>query len=286
MKHFLLLLLFIVSSFSSVARLYVVGNGVGMTWDMVSPQTVEAVGGFYTFDVIEGSRFMVSTGAGGEVFFEANGYGALIDAADVGNILPLERMHRPTVLPWQGNWSVSISSDLKTLKVTTDTPQPETFARLYIRGDMNDWAVDPAWELVTADGSTYWFDTVGSTAIKAGCEFKIGDEGWRDYILGPENSATVVADGKPYRWVEYGLDAKVASDYRGTVRVELDPSDTHSATVTFFPSYVSHPASMEEIRVETPAVYHDLKGIPVENPRPGHVYIVRQGVTTTKILLR
>lgn len=75
------------------------------------------------------------------------------------------------IVPWKGEWTLSIDNKVNELTLSTTTPNPGSF-EFYIRGDMNNWTVSDDWKFELVEGYQYILRNV---TIKAGQYFKIAD---------------------------------------------------------------------------------------------------------------
>lgn len=259
--------------------LYVCGAGQGLAWDPSAPLEVALAGDAYTFDVDDLVQFKISTAMGTWNDFNA----AAVCCADMTK----DMLGQPQALsagdgnigtPWMGNYHIVVASDLSTITMTTTTPEPAGATPVYLRGDMNGWAVSEEWQMKSTDGVTYTFVCEGATAIEAGTKFKIADAGWGNINYGCGGPIEV---GNAMTW-NYNAENSVATDgFTGTITFEL-LGLKQPAAVTF----TAGGSSVKGIEVaEGEAEYFNMQGVRVANPENG-LYIVRKAGKVTKEFVR
>ncbi|MCH5232042.1 MAG: hypothetical protein J1E78_00280 [Muribaculaceae bacterium] len=94
-------------------------------------------------------------------------------------------------------------------------------ANLYLRGDMNGWGADPAYQFTTGTEENSWKSDV--ITIEAGQGFKIADSNWGSVNLGSQDANTVVP-GTPFALNNDGGSGNlfVTSDFTGVAYLYLD----------------------------------------------------------------
>lgn len=273
------------ASFSANATIYLCGAGEGLGWDPATPMTVEAANGAYTLDIDNLNEFKISTAMGDWDTFNAAAIGVVsITKADLGKALPLVDWGENTSMPWKGDYHIVIPEDLSTITLTTDTPEPTGFHKLYFRGDMNNWGnggaadLDP-WELTTTDGVNYKFTCAEGQSIPADTAFKIADADWSNgwnYTIGE----AVLLD-EEMTWGSGNDNATLDEEWSGAVTfVRISASE---AAVTF---HTEKSAGVSGVEVEETVapVYYNLQGVKVANPEKG-LYIMVKGAKASKVAL-
>ncbi len=295
------------ASSASAQSLYFKGSGEGLSWDVANDLEVTLQDGKYTVTINNLTSFKVSavssaatvttedgnTLEGWDAFnskaLYAPGCGS---TANLGTPLATEFNSGPNNnVPFIGDYTIVVSEDLSTMTLTTTTPIPTDFTKVYLRGDMNNWLNDASeetlamWQMTTDDGVKYWFECTDETMIPAGTGFKIADINWAtiNYGLGDE----VFAFEDPFLWIYNSDNSIMAEDYTGTILLNLIGGVGEPAEVTVFPG--TNPdgpfSSIEDITVDAnaPVEYFNIHGVRVANPENG-IYIVRQGAKVSKIV--
>lgn len=124
---------------SANAQIYILGSGVGLDWTPETPMEVALTDGNYTFAVENLNQFKVSTTKG--TSWDDYNVGALtceLTEENLGTPVELVAGDANIGTPWVGNYTITVSGDLKTLTATTTTPKPEGFTKIYLRGGMNE----------------------------------------------------------------------------------------------------------------------------------------------------
>ena len=118
------------------AAIYVVGDGEGLNWDLPGMKVEEDENGNYTFTVNNLSKFKFSKNNSDDW----NGTGKFNDGAyktvkafsdavssDEGETLDLENNGDDQLVPWTGEYTITISGDFKTMTAMTKTPRPAPY---------------------------------------------------------------------------------------------------------------------------------------------------------------
>lgn len=177
---------------SWAGTLYVCGDGTGLGWTPTSPKEIVSDTEQYEFTIANLTSFKMSTAKGDWNTFNggAIGYSGTIEA---DKTLKIVSWGENQMAPWTGDWTINVDLAAKTMIMTTTTPKPTGYTKLYIRGGMNGWGATAAWELQTEDGVVYTLDNVD---ITAGQTFKVADANW-----GADNYGSVknMETGKAYK---------------------------------------------------------------------------------------
>lgn len=276
------------------AQLYFVGAGEGLAWTPETPMTVELKDGAYTTTINNLTQFKVSTVMGDWDTFNGGALTASLTEESVGNAVELTLGTQDIMVPWKGDWTITVPADLSTITVTTTTPKPTGNAVIYLRGGMNEWGTSEAWQMETADGKTYWFDCQGETMIPAGVEFKIADADWGaiNYTAGseimPGESET---EPEFAEWVyNNSVNTTLADDYTGTIMAvlpEVLANKDYPLMVAFFPVIKEHTTGVADVVVDNNVapVYYNLQGVRVAQPENG-LFIVVRGNKVAKELVK
>lgn len=223
--------------------LYIVGNASNLTWEITEPAKFTYQDGLYTFDVTDGTIIKISTAAGDWDAFNESALTCDTDGKTDSRVqLPLTRGDANIILPWQGNWHLEVPSDLSTITMTTETPRPEGYAKVYLRGDMNNWEAVPEWEMTTKDGVTYTFTCKEGQEITANDTFKVADQNWViNYGTDDIVSLDVTTPLEGNSMSNMALD----EDWNGTCTFILNADKT--ATILFTNGQVNPPVTPNPI---------------------------------------
>lgn len=99
----------------------------------------------------------------------------------------------------------------------SDTPgQPSS---IYLRGGMNGWGADAAWEFQTTDVKGVW--ECPNVTIGAGTEFKVADANWGDINLGAPagDGKNVIKAGAKYQLELGGGNIKIDEAFKGSAKL-------------------------------------------------------------------
>lgn len=308
-KLYTLAALALLGASASAQTLYVKGEGqikgtdTYLSWDLGVDYALEQVNGEYTLELLNTSAIKISTVKSENVekgwdLYNEGAYQPVNKGTYsedcLGNPVPLEIGGDNIAMPWGGDYKIVIAGDLSTVTLTTDTPKPEGFTKIYLRGEMNGWGVEDTWEMTTEDGVLYWFDCTGETVIPNGTQWKIADKDWgkMNFSAGAE----IIPIDEYILWNYNGDNGVMAAEddvYEGTILLNLYYGPGSSNPVIVFPEIVEHvapeyeDAGVESVVVDSnaPAVYYNLQGVKVVNPANG-LYIVRQGNKASKVLVK
>lgn len=182
-------LLFAVSSWAGT--LYVTGGATGLNyWSPDNPTVITSETNQYEFTYKDFVSFKMSTAKGDWDTFNGSALGTGSEL-EANKTIKLEPWGEDLQLPWVGEWTVKVDLDAMTMVLTTTTPKPVGYKKLYLRGDMNNWGTTT--ELATADGVVYTLDNVD---IAKGQGFKIADANWGSDNYGSQANMEVNKDYK------------------------------------------------------------------------------------------
>lgn len=149
--------------------------------------------------------------------FELNTAYALVDNA--GNLsMPEDFTGWSYLTKTDGEWAVIMTPFM-----------PATAGEesgIFIRGDVNGWADDSAWEFQSTDLANVW--TIENVTLPAG-NFKVADTGWGPINMGATNDLQLVPDA-PYALFNDGGSGNIYldADFTGTIRlVYIDKVDKY-----------------------------------------------------------
>ncbi|MDE6010667.1 MAG: hypothetical protein K2F87_04365 [Muribaculaceae bacterium] len=269
-------------------------GGLPENWAPKNPAEFQVVDGNFQLTVNGLQQFKVSTVKAAEdaedAWAEFNG-GALTCeyGEEAGVTVDLVEGDANIICPWEGDWTVVVSGDLKTITMTTDTPKPAGGVKLYFRGDMNGWGADEAWMFEQVSDNVYKFTCADDQKVAPGDGFKVADSSWGKYNYG---------GGMVYVDVDMTLDyngenMKVDEEWNGVAWINLAvPNEETGVDEVWFvmsndKEYVPEFAttSVKNVAVEdAPAVYYNLQGVRVANPVNG-IYVKVVGKTASKVLV-
>ena len=274
------------AAFSMNAQVYLCGNWDNdLGWDPANPKELTKNDDGNWEITLHMQSFKISTAKGDWDTFNA---GALstnegtITEEMVGKPQDLEAWGENTNLPWEGDWTITVSADYKTLTCTTTTEKPVGFPDVSVVGAMTDnWAFLPDWMMSTEDGITYTFTCSGATIVPKENEFKISTSNWTGINYSTEGEA--IADGDVnYGKYNAGGNMYFVEDFEGEIKLVLVNGQMKEAEIYFTPN-----AGVDAVAVENNAAveYFNLQGVRVANPENG-LYIRRQGATVSKVLVK
>lgn len=295
---------------ADVMSLYIAGaqgteiNGSALgNWDIVNTLKVDLNRGKFVmniknFSTIAISDKKLSTASWGDW---STGLWSYTDAvnlseADLGKALPLSGPGAGNLsAPWEADeWTIEISSDLKTITFNTTTPKPKDTVHLLGDGKIG-WSVSDRYKFENESGTNvYWLDIFEADKISGpiGNINIIRNNSWETWWGAP--TKPLALDGSSQEWLWKGNASgehsiPEGSSYWGTIRFEM-PENGQPAAVTMYTKLVPHtsvPTGVGEISkdedVET--MYYNMQGIRIDTPERGNVYIVRQGSNVKKVLM-
>ena len=290
MKKLYTVLAAAVVAFSASADLYLVGDGEGLGWEPSTPFVVTpGADNGYNFTIKSVGSLKISTAFGSWEDFNAGALRADVNGSNLGEALDLVAGDANILLPWKGDYTFVVNSELNKITITTTTPRPEGYTKIYLRGEMNNWGNDAEslakYELQTEDGVTYWINCTGETQIPANTTFKVADANWGSINYGAGTGNMIVADEFPVYW-NYNADGgMIEEDYVGTISIVLPETPMAPLEVTIYPGINSEFGAVNNVEIENnaPAEYFNLQGIRVSNPSKG-LYIVRRGNEVSKVI--
>lgn len=298
---------------SPCTKLYVAGsnettvNGVKLgNWNIVSPLEVELVEDKFTFECVNLTNLDISLRRAksqdqdGWDLWKINRIcpAEAITDSNIGKAIALkgpgegEEAAGTTTVPYTGNWVITIDKDLKTITVT----EKDAVYHLYHDGNWDNFVQDK-WRFEKEENldNVYWLDVTSLPSTSNMNIMKDGD--WNHWWMSPVRPVDL--NGGEMTWV-YKLDknpeGKCIPDgetYSGSIRIEV-PKVAGSNSVLkarFFPSFIEHnsegmPTGVADVLLDENAdvEYYNLQGIRIANPVHGNFYIVRQGLTSKKIV--
>lgn len=287
------------------APLYITGQsaaaedgGFAKMWDVTAEGAtpMKYADGVYSVHVNGLSSFTISTVANGS-WDDWKAAAFTCKYGDVpGKAVELVSGGDNILCPWLGEYDVVVSGDLKTITLTTNTPQPPL--EVFLRGDMNNWLNDGATD--TEEGKKWMFSTTDNKifklvlgegmAIMPGETFKIADAGWAKFNYG--------SDGETLAY-----DVEIPVFFNATENLSFAEADGEFTGVCYFQNadeangiepmvYFSNDKDAEcpfenqggvagvVVDSNSAAQYFNLQGVRVANPENGIFIVVKDGKAT------
>lgn len=240
--------------------IYVVGDGNGLGWNLpgtkyvcsddVATFTIDNLSGFKVAPIETTVWDEFNT----EALFTTSNFNTGVLEAD-GQTLPMSAIgkdaagSRNQLVPWTGNYTITINLKEMTMTAFTETPEPTEMPDVYLRGGMNSWNAQDAWKLTyNEETGEYTFNCEGETVINAGQAFKFADSGYSVVNYGYNDGAITPSD------------AQVSLAYNGG---DITLSESFQGTITF--------KITDKYNKEAYAVFASTA---VVNPEPEHIYII------------
>lgn len=172
-KLYALLGALMIAMSSWAGTLYVTGSATGLAnWDPSNPTVITSDNNQYEFSFKNFVAFKMSKASGDWDTFNNSAIGCSTPL-EADKTLKIESWGENQEFPWVGDWTVKVDLDAMTMVVSTTTPKPVGYTKLYLRGVMNNWGTTD--ELETTDGIVY---TLNGLNISKGQGFKIADANW------------------------------------------------------------------------------------------------------------
>lgn len=273
---------------ANAQALYITGAGdfTNGTWNPAGADQFETVDGNFQIKINNLTQFKISTVLPGED--AADAWVPFNEAAltcvygeEPGKAVALEAGDANIVCPWKGDYTITVAGDLSTITLTTDTKKPEGDTPIYVRGDMNEWGADEAWQL-TKDGNVYKLELGADQKIAAGEAFKIADADWNSINVGGDGE-TIMLDTETEVY-NGGNPANMTleADFEGTIYLTLDYEGAayiyFATTNEDLPEWAAGGSGVEFVEAsDAPAQYFTLQGVRVANPENGLYIVVKNG---------
>lgn len=214
------------------ATLYATGDGefTNGTWNPAEPDVFTYADGKYTLTVNNLTQIKIST-TKGDPENDLNAW----DLFNEG-VLGCEYGDTPGVAvnlvagydanikaPWKGDYTITVSGDLSTITLSTETPKPVGPVTIYLRGEMNSYGVDEAWAMEeVTEGQVWKFVCAEGQNILEGEKFKLADADWNEYNVGGNgNPITLDKLTEVYNGGNTA-DITLSSDWNGVCWFNLD----------------------------------------------------------------
>lgn len=270
---------------------------VGLTgWDFANPDEFTYADGKYTYLYNGSGKFKISTVKGADwVAFNTG----VIGVAEDNTTYTLTAGQEETLvagkigdfqLPGKGEWTITVSGDLKTLVLTGKAEEVFAPEKVYVRGTMNGWGLDEAWTLkLDTDnrGANNEYIYKGQFDTLHG-EFKIADENWGDINYGRRdynNPGVTHNDSEEHSVYEmwHNCDGFTADNLKNVgMEFHWNPDKTNTSYLRLYStSGVDSIVAAEE----NDAVYYNLNGVKVDNMTPG-VYVKVAAGKASKVVVK
>lgn len=242
--------------------LYITGPGSELgDWDPANPAQFEFVDGEYVITLNEVSEFKISTVKGGWPDFNSGNLTATGVKHDTTVPLTVNKDAANIVLPWAGNWTLTVSADFTTLTAYSHTV-PSFPAELYMVGHDNAW--DPAKpQVITGEYGVYTLKNFNfaNNTIK----FSKAKGGWDTF-----NNAGINVNGT----VQLNQEVSITYGYSGDIKLPAAgyydvTIDLVSMTVLFEGSYAANIYALGNV---TPTAWTTNVGAPLDHVGDG-VYV-------------
>ena len=242
--------------------LYITGPGSELgDWDPANPAQFEFVDGEYVITLNEVSEFKISTVKGGWTEFNSGNLTATGVKHDATVPLTVNKDAANIVLPWAGNWTLTVSADFTTLTAYSHTV-PSFPAELYMVGHDNAW--DPAKpQVITGEYGVYTLKNFNfaNNTIK----FSKAKGGWDTF-----NNAGINVNGT----VQLNQEVSITYGYCGDIKLPAAgyydvTIDLVSMTVLFEGSYAANIYALGNV---TPTAWTTNVGAPLDHVGDG-VYV-------------
>lgn len=213
-----------------------------------------------------------------------------------GVVVDLEDGKDNIVTPWLGDYTVTVSGDMKTLTLATNSPKPAQ--HVYLRGGMNGWGAPEEWEMTPIDKEqmTFKFTCSGEQQIVPGEEFKVADASWGKYNFGALADDEGNAD-------DLTMDIEADLDYNSGANLKVDEIWNGVCYFSYFTKQIvmsndkefecpfplqnGEEGAVAGINAENNAapVYYNLQGVQVNNVENG-LYIVVKNGKSSKVIVK
>ena len=141
---------------------------------------------------------------------------------EIGKAYELNGGNNPgnLMMPKKFNGRVQLTQKGSTYTILFEAAEPDVPGQgtgVYIRGGMNDWGTDAAYEFLTTEVKNNW--VLANLTIAAGVEFKVADANWDKINLGLGESPIVI--GEAYQLVPGGGNIALEVDFQGSAEFFL-----------------------------------------------------------------
>lgn len=196
--------------------------------------------------------------------------------------------------PYVSDYTVTVSGDLTTVKLTPAGPNPDGNFRVFFRGGMNEWGAPEEWEfkLIDEKNLIYKFECGEELSIAADSEFKIADANWGSINFGMPQKEGENGELENYQF--FPLEESLVLVYNNNQNILLKEEFYGVAYFNLAEKmlYMSNEADAEnpfaavnEITVDdnAPAAYYTIQGVRVSEPANGLYIVVKDGKATKVI---
>lgn len=276
------------------APLYATGAGPAFepAWDPANAVEFTYANGVYTLELEGLTQFKISTANGTWDDFNAGAlaYEGAPDAIELDKAIALQASDQNIVTPGSGDYTVTVAGDLSTITIVAKGEIDTSFPAVYVRGDMNGWNAEEAWEMTVLVPEKV-FSLKVPTAIAAGDGFKFADADWNKVNVGGDGEAIMVDTETEVYNGGNPANIMLEEEFEGTIYLTLD---LEGAAYVYFdttdgediPEWAAEAVSgVKGVAVEenVAPVYYNLQGIRVANPENG-MFIQVKGNKVSKVV--
>lgn len=213
-KFFSFIAAAVLATTAASAQLYIVGAGDGIDWNPENPLVVNTqADGSYEVTINNLETFKMSLAKGSWDTFNSSCIGINANITNAGTYT-LSNYGDNNVLPWKGDWTLKINSELNSITLSTTTAKPSNYT-FYIRGDMNGWGTNDAWKFEAVDNDNYILRNVSISATQS---FKVADESYGSINFG---GVANMKAGVDYTLYTNNNNCNLNEDFTGDVHFNL-----------------------------------------------------------------
>ncbi|MDE7180282.1 MAG: hypothetical protein K2N88_03690, partial [Muribaculaceae bacterium] len=275
------------------APLYATGAAPAFnpSWAPEAAVEFDYADGVYTLELENLSQFKISTAMGSWDDFNGGALtvegGAKLEDGVAATLVAGDANIEAAGI---GNYTVTVSGDLKSITIKAEGEIDTSFPDVYLRGDVNGWlndGLEDAWKFKVIVEEKVFSLEVPETLL-AGDTFKFADAFWNAVNVGGDDSP-IDLDVETELF-KGGSNLTVAEDFDGTIYLNLDFEGAIFAV--FATSDENKPDWAESdgvagvtVEENVPAVYYNLQGVRVNAPEAG-LYIVVKAGKSEKVLVK
>ncbi|MDE6443135.1 MAG: hypothetical protein K2K64_01750 [Muribaculaceae bacterium] len=274
------------------APLYATGAGPAFepSWAPETPAEFKYADGVYTLELEGLTQFKISTAMGDWDTFNGGVYGCNY-GTELGVAVALEAGFENNIeTPGAGDYTVTVAGDLSTITLTAKGEIDTSFPAVYVRGDMNGWGAEEAWQMKEVVPETVFSITVPAP-IAVGQAFKFADDAWNKINCGGDGEAIMVDTETEVFNGGNPANITLEEEFDGTIWLNLN---LDGAAYVYFdttdgedvPEWVTDAlAGVKGVEVDNNVapVYYNLQGIKVANPENG-IFIQVKGNKVSKVV--
>lgn len=192
------------------------GWGADPAWEFLTTD-VAGVSYIESVTIPEGTEFKIA-----DANWSSINYGLGAEAFEIGKAYQLNGPDNPGNLTMPANFTGRVTLTVKgsTYTVLFEPAEPDTPDQptgVYVRGDMNGWNADAAWEFMTSDYKNVWY--VKNVTIAKDQTFKVADADWGATNLGGGEEPLEI--GKAFTLVSGGGNIVCPDNFTGTIQYKV-----------------------------------------------------------------